>query len=139
MKLIALLLFIIPSLVFSQDKNSACETKVDTLTNTLYYSNVDVSARHIDNRNSLFKEISQKVRVSQEAKRMGLDGVKLLAFYLITEDGDVTGVRFIRGEDQLANKEEIKSIIESKKWKPAICNNEKVTSTMMFTMQLCYK
>ncbi|MBB6464129.1 hypothetical protein [Flammeovirga kamogawensis] len=101
MRLISVFLFIIPSLVLSQTINSSCESRVDTLTNSTYYLDVDNPAKIIDGKNSLFKEISKKIIINQESKRLVLDGVKLIITYLITEKGEVTGVRYMRGEEQL--------------------------------------
>ncbi|OHX64891.1 energy transducer TonB [Flammeovirga pacifica] len=137
MKLLIILLFL-PTIVLSQNLKSSCEVKVDTLTNTSYYLNVDVQAKSIDSSSSIVKELSRKMKFSQEAKRKGLDGVKLFALFLITENGDVTGVRILRGGDYLDNKAEIISILEKKKYTPAICKNKKVASMQSFTLQLCY-
>ncbi|KXX71139.1 hypothetical protein [Flammeovirga sp. SJP92] len=128
------------STVFAQSSDSSiCQQKIDTLTNQTYYYNVDTVAKLRDPKNTLLKEISKLVKVSDVAKKQGISGVKIIVFYLIAENGDVFGTRFLRGEEQIANKEEIIQIIENKKYTPAMCNNEKVISNGLFSLQLCFK
>lgn len=78
-----------------------------------------------DERNFLENWVYSYLRYPQEAVDMGIQGVVNVEF-IVEADGSVTNVKVARSVDEVLDKEAIRVISASPKWRPAIKNGEKV-------------
>lgn len=78
-----------------------------------------------DERHFLEKWVYLYLEYPEEAIIMGTQGVVNVEF-IVEADGSVTNVKVVRGVDDLLDKEAVRVISVSPKWRPAIKNGEKV-------------
>ena len=78
-----------------------------------------------DERHFLESWVYVYLRYPEEAIIMGTQGVVNVEF-VVEADGTVTNVKVVRGVDELLDKEAVRVVSVSPKWRPAIKNGEKV-------------
>lgn len=78
-----------------------------------------------DERTFLQKWVYQYLKYPEEAVQMGVQGVVTVEFIVDTE-GHVTNVKVVNGVDEDLDKEAIRVVSASPKWRPAMNGGEKV-------------
>ena len=78
-----------------------------------------------DERHFLEKWVYVYLKYPQEAVIMGVQGIVTVEFVVET-DGSVTGVKVVRGVDDDLDREAVRVVSSSPKWRPATKNGEKV-------------
>lgn len=81
---------------------------------------------------SRFSEwVNSKLNYPEEAKENGLQGRVLLSF-TIKADGTLTDIKVLRGVDPVLDKEAVKVVSQSPKWKPCLLNGQPIDYSIKF-------
>lgn len=115
--------------VAALDEKVTAPVKSETVEGKVTYSPYDVDKApeffRGDERHFLEKWVYQYLKYPEEAVIMGTQGVVTVEF-VVEADGSVTNVKVVRGVDELLDKEAVRVISVSPKWRPALKNGEKV-------------
>ncbi|NME71735.1 hypothetical protein [Flammeovirga aprica] len=122
----------------AQELEKECDFKFDSITGIEHCINVDVPPSQIKPEGKIFRILAKTVKLNGVGKKMGLSGVKVLISYFINEQGEVVFPSYFRGEEFIENPDEVLQIFNDSKWKPAVCNQEKVMVWQIYQLQLCF-
>ena len=81
--------------------------------------------------NHFSKWVNYRLVYPKKAKKYGSQGRVTLSF-TIAKDGSVTDVKVVEGVDEYLNKEAVRVVSSSPKWKPALKDGEPVAVTYTF-------
>lgn len=105
------------------------------------WSDCDVKPAFLNNYNPevfLRKWVYTYLRYPQEAIDQGIQG-KVLVNFVIDEKGDLGNVRVLKGVDPLLDREAVRVVSASPRWKPARVRGEKVKCEMSMYVEFRLK
>ena len=81
---------------------------------------------------NMFSEwVNSRLNYPKEAKENGIQGRVLLSF-TIKADGTLTDIKVLRGVDPVLDKEAVRVVSQSPKWKPCLSNGQPVDCGFQF-------
>lgn len=129
---------------FSQDKYKtdftnaevSCKTQIDSITKEEIYITADILPDNEGGVGLLSKRLQREIFLDDSLLTTELIS-KITVAFIIDIDGSIRGERAVNDKTNKTGQQMLK-IIKSLKWKPAICNNRKVTMLHTVAFTICY-
>lgn len=114
----------------------SCKKQIDSITKEEVYITADVLPENEGGKVVLFKRMQRELNLDDSLLTAELIS-KISVGFIVDPNGSIRGERIIDDKSSKTGQQMLK-VVKSLKWRPAICNNKKVTMLHTVAFTVCF-